>query len=433
MLYLSEKTYPAVISVGENDYNFKFNYYSFNFGDVEMDEDTYCFYINETSANVKDIESVSITLSKAYDDYSYMVLTGDAYDNYCTNVEQAGAKNDEYIKSLLAATETKQAFKATEDNLTMTIPVTFVDGVAYFDIACEGFAGYIVDSDFDMTFTRFYILVDGAKLPGDESGVVPDNVIELPEGVEIYITVNGVSKTETDFRYSNNYGAYFVTFSGMNIADIMNKETGKLTITSFSTNLGTRFSSRNDDVVYDISGSFNVEVGPMGLGYSAYFFVQIENAGHPIVLLFDDSESLNNGGGTENPDNSGSEEPLPDEPMEEVVLISVTINGTAYNLYENTEGEIYQDEYGYYANIGTELLPTDNLEGEYLPVDEIYINGATCILDNYDPVGEFIELDENGCITQIPLMIAVYDLDNDIYAASITWDEGKVLFLIFQD
>ncbi len=587
VFYLIDKSdiaYPAVISVGQNNYNFKFSSTSFSFGDVMMDMDTYYFYINETSANVQDITEITITLSNAYDDYSYMVLIGDAYDGYMTNVERAGVKDPSYIQALLAQTENKKAFKATEGNLTMTIPVTFVDGIAYFDIAAEGFVGYIADSDYDMTFNRVYILVDGAKLPagddgeegypddgygtmenilhvtangrtltqaikigsmpisyegsfdvvsngdsgyfvgyigssafvegittytidliqitefasqfyetlwitdqfnsnspitltnnqaigvkltvgihnghncvaftlddssivylymedasnGENSGSgspVVDEILSLPEDVTISVTVNNVTKAEKDFQYSKNYGAYFVRFSGMNIVDIMNKETCKLTISSFSTNLGTIFSSRNNDVIYDTSGSFDIEVGCHGLGYSAYFFVQIENVACPIILLFDDSESLNNGGGVENPDGSGddSDGESGDGNVNEEswndgdFVMSVTYNGQQYDLYYNDEDNseiLYNNTDNYY------YICVGNIDeiNDYFMFDNLNINNAKNVVDIFENENN-LGLDQ-GCANSVELKVGTL---NDINCVGLIINDSLTFYIFFAD
>jgi len=179
VLYLideSEKQYPAVVTIGENTYDFKLNAMNYDFGDLNIDMNNGYFYITETTAN-QNVTSITITLDQVYeDDYSYMVLIGDAYDGYMENVElnEDGVYNSNYIDGLLAVTDnTKQAFRVTDpENLTMTIPITFVDGLAFFDIASEGFLGYLPeDYVHDMTFVRVYIVIEGVgQLPEGDNG-----------------------------------------------------------------------------------------------------------------------------------------------------------------------------------------------------------------------------------------------------------------------
>jgi len=175
-LYLSEKpAYPAVVTFADRSYNLTLNINSLmggDFGDMEFNEGY--FYITESEA-AQSLTELTITLNQVYaDDYSYMVLIEDGYDLYLDNVEMKGVKTSEYIDSMLAATENKKAFRVTNaENLTMTIPVKFEKGLAYFDIAFEGFKGYMENSDEDMTFVRVYIVIDGVgELPEADSGEV---------------------------------------------------------------------------------------------------------------------------------------------------------------------------------------------------------------------------------------------------------------------
>lgn len=217
VLYLideSEKQYPAVITIGENSYNFKLNATSFDFGEVTMDMDNGYFYITETTAN-QGATSVTITLDKVYSDYSYMVLIGDAYDRYVQEVEVNHVRNSEFIDALLATGT--QAFRVTSaESLTMTIPIQFVDGLACFDIACEGFVGYLPeDSDYDLSFARVYIVIDGVgQLPTDDGGNEGINPGQGTTQTMLNVQANGMTLSQsivinsTPVSYVGSFGVY---------------------------------------------------------------------------------------------------------------------------------------------------------------------------------------------------------------------------------
>lgn len=440
IFYLIDKSdvaYPAVISIGQNDYNFKFSSNSFAFGDVIMDENCYSFYINETSANVQDITEITITLSRAYDDFSYMVLIGDAYDGYMTNVEMAGVKDPSYINTLLSATENKKAFKATEDNLTMTIPITFVDGVAYFDIAAEGFEGYIADSNEDMTFNRLYILVDGAKLPADDGGEegYPGDGYGTTEEI-LHVVANGRTLTqaikigsmpisyEGSFEVvSNGDSGYFVGYIG-STAFVEGQTTYTIDMIQI-----TEFASEFYETVW-ITDQFNSN-SPITLtnnqATGVILTVGMHNGHNCVAFTLDDSsivylymEDVPSGENPDDPNNGGSggEELEPSQTLE----VSVTIG---MDEYITTDFQYDQDMKCYYICIGK-----DYENSETLKINSLIVKGANA---GYDAMVELEPVEiimQEGCAEEFVLTVSEIDKRK---CAGIVTDNGFALIFYFED
>lgn len=256
VLYLiddSEIVYPALITVDEKDYNLKLNMFSTDFGNLNIDmENGYLSIVVD-----KEVGLLSISLDKVWNDYSYMVLIGNAYEEYLANVENfelTGVYNSDFIDGLLA--EGTQAFRVTDyENLTMTIPLMFENGLAYFDIAVEGFLGYIPEeSVHGMSFIRVYVVIDGVgQLPeGDnDEGYTPEG---LPADTEFTVVIGDETIEFENFVWEE--GAYILTSeqSSLEIQD----ENEEISV-FITTNLSGTFESVNGSI-YDITTNEEMEI-----------------------------------------------------------------------------------------------------------------------------------------------------------------------------
>lgn len=162
-LYFGEEpvvNYPATITVGEeNSYDIQLNMMVGDFGDAEMGDNGLDLYI---VADPTTITSITITLNRPFDDYSYVVIAdGEAFQTAMQAIG-SGVQNADYLDTLISE---GKAYRATEQNeLTMTIPVTFIDGVATIYVAAEGFAGYVPESDeIGMSFVPVLIYASPAE------------------------------------------------------------------------------------------------------------------------------------------------------------------------------------------------------------------------------------------------------------------------------
>lgn len=199
IFYYSEEPkpdYPASIEIGERTYNFQLTFTAFkDFGDFTPENGIYSFSAVVDSKTAKNMQYVTLSLKRPFNDYSYMVLIGNAYQYYCENVESEMIENSKLIDSWLA--EGVYAFRATEENeLKVNIPITFVKGLAFIDIAYEGFIGYKPLGDSKPSFARLYIVEEGVgKIPtGNNEPTGPADLTNE----EFSFTLGGDTVTKDD-------------------------------------------------------------------------------------------------------------------------------------------------------------------------------------------------------------------------------------------
>ncbi len=298
VLYLIDKTdvpYPVQITIGENSYDLKLNVMSFDFGDFTMDMDNYYLYITET-AEAQSLTQITVTLDRVWTNYSYMVLIGDAYDRYVQDIEVNHVFNSDYIDALLA--DGTQAFRVTDaENLTMTIPVQFVEGLAYFDIAVEGFVGYL-EEDYvhDMTFVRCYIIIDGIGNPpqnnngedvnpgggnGSEKPEIPE---ELPLDTEFIITIGSETLMFDELLcYDTEYIGEFAQHA----SELINEEDMAISAT-ITTNLEGEFGTMGN--IYEITPNEEMEITIQPYEeYGDLIYVLVYNEQFYFIFTFADS------------------------------------------------------------------------------------------------------------------------------------------------
>lgn len=400
VLYLMDKSnvaYPAVITIGENSYNFKLNAMSFDFGDVEMDTNNGYFYITETIKN-QGATSITIRLDKVWSDYSYMVLIGDAYDNYVKNVDYTTA----YIDGLLQTGN--YAFRVTSaENLTMTIPITFVDGLAYFDIACEGFVGYLPEnSGHGLTFVRVYIVIEGVgQLPEGDNGAV---VIPPDSTLEFTVTLDG-ENISSENAVMNKWGEIFIhttkTRADLISKGIINEETHLITFDSFTCQDGYYFFIITGT---DPETKENIYVQLVNGGYLSTDIVNINEYGlAALIMVYNTLEVSDN--------------------ISQVYSIYIIFADSVPDLMEQPEFNVTVEAYGITFSTKNGKLVWDEINHYFyailpgsvqMPTDYITIN--SCIITNLD-----------GSATNLTLKGV---LDGECgYSETITFDSSASIYI----
>ena len=161
-LYFGEEpvvNYPASIKAGEMSYNFQLLFPFTDCGNAETGDNGIELYVE---ADPTTLTHITITLAEEFDDYSYVVIAdGEAFQTAMQAIG-SGVQNADYLDTLISE---GKAYRATEQNeLTMTIPVTFIDGVATIFVAAEGFVGYVPESDeIGMSFVPVLIYASPAE------------------------------------------------------------------------------------------------------------------------------------------------------------------------------------------------------------------------------------------------------------------------------
>ena len=260
----------------------------------------------------------------------------------------------------------------------MTIPIQFVDGLAYFDIACEGFVGYIpADTEIDLTFARIYIVIDGVgELPG---GGNDEEVVPTPGATQTLFTVVANEKTfveyaafgENSLIYSgafevvaNEDSGYFVTYIGANAL-----VQGATTYTVSMIQLSEFFVSFFEQtIVEDAFTNTTITLDQQYMATNVELSINTHN-GHPCVgFTLDDSSTVYLY--FEDMPYNGPEE-LPEDTIFTITIGSETL----------TFEDFMWDEGGYIAmltqnaselvqnNVITATLTT-NLDGEFELADE---------------------------------------------------------------
>ncbi len=189
-----------------------------DFGQVIFENRYFYILVDKNEQSSLQNQNITITLNKLYSDYSYMVLIGDALESYHQNVPDGSnpdvpaATDPSYINGLIEAG--KKAFRATnENNLTMTFPISFVDNLAYFDIALEGFNGYSPICSNGPDFMRIYLIDDARRIP-DYRG----NIDFAKEDFTFTFGENTVSKNDQNNIFNGDYEVYM--FLSANYADL---------------------------------------------------------------------------------------------------------------------------------------------------------------------------------------------------------------------
>lgn len=344
-LYLADETFPVTIGVGEDSYSFKCNPFSYSFGDLEMDMNTYSFIIETAST---DLDKITITLEQVYDDYSYMVLTRDAYWAYVNIVEVNHMYSSTFVDQLLTAGTS--AFRATsEDNLTMEIPLSFVDGVASFYIAVEGFVGYLPSNySSDMTFVRMCVTDDKEKVGIDDWEV---NTLSPLDDLSEEIFSVSIDGTEALSANISGESEVFVIQSSLKYSDL--KASGTIDNLEYITLNSVSYSGKGFAGTYmwnsitkkldfnDLTVAKKIIVtNGYGYDYAIQFTIyasKTENTTvhYSIILLFEDSQIVDNSG----EQGSSSDDDFMPEVGVEYDLFSVTIGENVLDMKFSRESE----------------------------------------------------------------------------------------------
>lgn len=223
-LYLcdkAERVYYHSFTFGDNteEYDFRVSFDRlYDFGNVNFEIMMGGCYI-ELSREELDMAqnattaTLNITLSKTYEDYSYLFVTQEGAYGF-GEIENPSAEDIEtFISQGLI-------FKADAEG-KLSVPVEFVDGMSIIYVTVEGFDGTSFD---EYSAVPLYIFIEG-EFDWDQGGSGGDDgyidYSVMPDGINFTISFKGTDYVKEDFEFRSDIGC-FVVDTNTTLADIVN-------------------------------------------------------------------------------------------------------------------------------------------------------------------------------------------------------------------
>lgn len=280
-------TYPAKITIGADgnttDYNVRGDMTRvYDHGDVGFDNSNGCGFISATREQLgmtadATTASITITLQKAFDDFSYVI------------VSQAG------YKAVLAGTYTKLsdlianglAFKATESAKSFEVPITFNQGYATVWCVTEGYA-----YDMFMNNTCMPLMI---QIEGEYNS----EIAHLPEGFEASVTIAGktVSTENGDFVAIDQYEEFFAHIDAK-LEDVLvepEQSANYVVATSISVSLDAILKDSTGNAIGTTNAQLViVNYGDFGLIAEIRVVIEELEEDFRLFIVFEDSDNFRN-------------------------------------------------------------------------------------------------------------------------------------------
>lgn len=276
ILYLIDKPIPkAIIELGDEDDN-GYAKYGFIFDENGIETDATMGYYPYAMVD-EYVNTITLTLTKAYSDYSYSIIAGDA--DFVASIMEEGPLASGYTFAGLE--ESNHLYRVDSNTLTVSIPIQYM----YFFITAEGVKG----TDTLTVNNIMPVLISEVSIfdfDGNFAAIYMNNDYEWTCWTDAY---DAPGELDNDLGIEDLPNEYYYFIGEAELSGVVD---GKYTI-SYSSNLSSKLYSdiTCENEIEIVNGLVTLDV----LKDDAYFcevFVKTPIADDPVkvVLAFVDPE-----------------------------------------------------------------------------------------------------------------------------------------------